>query len=260
MAEAATRFLVSLPPEKKEVSQQEVNQFVRWYGGERSVAELTPPGIANYAEQLSLSDTDYKRKLERLRAFLLYTKEEGWTKDNLAVHLKAKAKKSKTSSGALSHRNPPKAICLTQQGYDELEIELAELKEQRLQAIDEVRRAAEDKDFRENSPLDAAKEQRSYLEGQVREIEETLKLATIINSEKTNPKVSVGAKVTLGDLASGEELSYTLVSSKEIDPDRGRISDASPIGKAIMGQNQGEVVEITTPAGKLHYRIKQIRH
>jgi transcription elongation factor GreA len=257
--EAATRFLVSLSPEERQASQNEVYKFVRWYGWERSLAELKAPDIAHYAERLSLSDTDYAAKLEIVRSFLVYTKKKGWSKSNLATHLKAKKTKTQPKSSPL--RSLPEAIPLTQQRYTELDAELAGLRDKRSQLIDEIRRAAADKDFRENAPLAAAIEQRGHVEGQIRELEETLKSAIIIDkAEKTNLKISAGDSIILRDLASDEELHYILVSPREVDPTKGKISIASPIGKAVTGRRRGEVIEVAAPAGKLRYQIEQIEH
>jgi transcription elongation factor GreA len=257
--EAATRFLVSLSPEEGQASQNEVYKFVRWYGWERSFAELKAPDIAHYAERLSLSDTDYAGKLEIVRSFLAYAKKQGWSKINLATHLKAKKLKAQPKSSPL--HGLPETTPLTQQRYTELEAELAGLRDKRSRLIDEIRRAAADKDFRENAPLAAAREQRGHVEGQIRELEEALKSAIIIDKvEKANLKVSAGDSIILRDLASGEELRYLLVSPREVDPAKGKISIASPIGKAVIDRYQGEVVEVAAPAGRLRYQIKQIEH
>jgi len=259
LKEAATRFLVSLSPQEKRASQNEVYKFARWYGWEKPLAELTAPDIASYAERLSLSDTDYASKLEKVRRFLVYAKKEGWGKGNLASHLKAK--KVKTPPRFSAHRDSPEAILLTQQRRAELEAELASLRDKSSQLIGEIRRAAADKDFRENAPLAAAREQRGHIEGQIRELEETLKSARIADhSKKTALKVSVGDSIVLRDLASDEELCYVLVSPKEVDPAKGKISVASPVGKAVIGQRQGDIVEVAAPVGRLRYQIKQIEH
>lgn len=257
LGEAATRFLASLPPGEKGMSQQEVYRFVRWYGWERALAELTAPEIAIYAEHLSLSDTDYIKKLGLIQAFLVYAKREGWSKSNLVPHLKAK--KGKARSRSSFRRGSPETISLTQQGYAALKAELAALKNKRSEAIDEVRRAAADKDFHENAPLDAAREQYGHLEGQIKELEEALKSAVVLDEkQKVALKVSVGDSIILRDLASGEELRYLMVNSKEVDPTRGKISSASPIGKAIIGRGQGEIIEVIAPVGRLRYQIEQI--
>jgi len=257
LGEAANRFLVSLSPEAREASQQEVYRFARWYGGERPFAELTAPDIASYAERLSLSDADYTKKLELIRGFLVYAKKEGWSKGNLAIHLRPK--KAKPPPQALPKGCLPEAVSLTQQGYAELEAELAALRDKRPQVIDEMRKAAADKDFRENAPLGAAREQRGQLEGRIKELEETLKLATVIDDKPgSTSKVSVGDSIILRDLASGEELRYMLVNPREVDPTRGKISSASPIGRAVIGRGRGEIVEVAAPVGKLRYQIKQV--
>ena len=259
LGEAASSFLASLPAREGEKSQQVVYSFVRWYGWERPFAGLTAHEVANYAEQLSLSNANYIKNLELIRAFLVYAKKQGWSKTNLAAYLKTKKAKARLPSPA--RQDLPPATSLTQQGYAELEAELAELKSRRSQAIDEMRKAAADKDFRENAPLEAAREERGHLEGRIIELEEALKSATIIDeTQKAALTVSVGDSIVLNDPVSGEELCYTIVSPREVDPTKGKISSNSPIGKAIIGRARGEIVEITAPLGKLRYQIKQIEH
>lgn len=255
LGEAASGFLASLSAEEGVRSQQAVYGFVRWYGWGRPFAKLTAHEVANYAEQLSLTQANYSQNLELIRAFLVYAKKQGWSKTNLAAHLKIKKVKARLPS----RRGLSPATSLTQQGYAKLEAELANLKSKRHQVIDEMRKAAADKDFRENAPLDAAREQRGHLEGRIRELEETLKSATIIDkTQKLGLKVSVGDSIVLSDVVSGEELRYTIVGPREVDPTKGKISSNSPAGKALLGRAQGEIVEITAPLGRLKYQIKQI--
>lgn len=257
LGEAVIQYLAKLSSQEREASQPEVYKFARWYGWERLFARLAAPEVASYAEQLSLSDTDYAKKLELIRSFLAYAKKEGWSRTNLATHLKTK--KAKAGPQVATRRSLPESISLTRQRYDELEAELADLKSKRHELIDEIRQAAADKDFRENAPLDAAREQRGHVEGRIKELEETLKAAAIID-EKREPahKSSVGDSIVLSDLTSGEELRYMIVDPREVDPSKGKISIASPLGKALIGRSNGEVVEITAPAGKLRYQIKQV--
>ena len=255
--EAASHFLASLAPEEKNVSQQEIYKFVRWFGWERPLTALTPPEVANYAERLSLSDTNYIKKFELIRAFLTYASKKGWCKNNLATHFKTRL--SKTKLPVSTRQGLPGTTPLTQQGYAELESELVILKEKRSQVIDEIRRAAADKDFRENAPLDAAREERGHLEGRINELEETLKSAIIVDEEqKVTRKAGIGDNILLCELDSSEELRYMIVSPREADPLKGKISSASPIGKAVVGRTEDEVIEVTAPAGKLFYRIKKI--
>ena len=256
---AASHFLADLPLGERGASQQEIYRFIRWFGRERPFTRLTAAEVDNYAEQLSLQDTDYMGKLELIRTFLVYAKKKGWSKTNLATHLKAR--KGKTRLRPSARQGSRTTISLTRQGYAELEAELDELQRQRHEAINEIRRAAADKDFRENAPLEAARERRGQLEGRIIELEETLKSAVIIDEKQENTlRLDIGDGVILCDLESGEEVRYTLVSPREVDPTKGRISSVSPIGRAVIGKEQGEMVEIEAPAGKLHYQIKRIEH
>jgi transcription elongation factor GreA len=257
LGEAASGFLASLSAEEGGKSQQAVYGFVRWYGWGRPFAQLTAHEVANYAERLSLKQTTYAQNLEIIRAFLVYARKRGWSKTSLATHLKTKRVKERLPSEA--RRDLAASTSLTQQGYDKLKAELADLKNKRLELIDDMRRAAADKDFRENAPLDAAREQRGHIEGRIMELEEALKSATIIEEkQKPSLKVSVGDSIVLSDVISGEELRYTIVSPREVDPTRGRISSNSPTGRALVGRVQGEIVEIAAPLGRLKYQIKQI--
>jgi len=256
LGEAARRFLANLPAEARSGSQQEIYRFVRWFGWEQTFAGLVPAGVANYAEQLSQSDADYSQKLESIRAFLSYARKQGWSKINLATHLKTRKAKNKSTVSQQSRHRP---VSLTRQGYDELKAELAVLQGKRLQLIEDIRRAAADKDFRENAPLDAAREQRGHVEGRIMELEAILGSAFILDdARETTPAASLGDEIVLQDLASGEEVHYTLVSPTEVDVTSGKISGASPIGRAIVGKVQGDVVEVTVPAGKLRYKILRI--
>ncbi|HUV45110.1 MAG TPA: transcription elongation factor GreA [Dehalococcoidales bacterium] len=255
LGEAARRFLAGLPDGEREASQHEIYRFVRWYGTEQALTGMSPPQVANYAEQLSQSDTDYARKLELIRGFLAHARKQGWSRLNLAVHLKARKAKNK----AVSASRERESVLLTQQRYDELKVELTVLLDKRPQLIEDIRSAAADKDFKENAPLDAAKEQRGYLEGRILELEGVLAAAVIMDKEReSRHRIGIGDDVVLQDLASGEEVSYTLVSSNEVDPAAGKISNVSPIGKAVVGRAAGDEIEVTVPAGKLRYRILSI--
>lgn len=257
LGEAAAKFLATLSAEKREVSQPEVYKFARWYGWERSFSQLAPPDVAGYAEQLSLSDTDYTNKLVLVRAFLAYGKKAKWSQTNLGTHLKTK--KAKTGPKPTAKRTQREVISLSRERYEEIETELAKLKKRSGELIKEIQRAAADKDFRENAPLAAAREERGHVEGRIKELQETLKSATVLE-EKKEPalKMGVGDTIILNDLSNGEVLRYVIVDPREVDPSRGKISRASPMGKALIGKRNGDTVEISVRAGKLRYRIERI--
>jgi len=257
LSEAAEQFLAGLAPEKRAAGQQEVLRFVRWFGADETLGRLAPSQIGNYAEHLSQADADSAGKLAVIRTFLTWAKKRGLSRTNLAPHLKAS--QVRTGSGRAKRRREQQPVTLTKQGYDELQAELAELVERRPQLIEDIRRAAADKDFKENAPLDAAKEQRGHLEGRVQEIEAILASAVIIDDNRTRSHVvNVGDSVVLEDEASGGEIRFTIVGPSEVDAANGKISGASPMGRAIIGKTAGDTVEVTAPAGKRRYRIVRV--
>jgi transcription elongation factor GreA len=257
LGEAASQFLADLPIEERGVNQPEIYRFIRWFGRERPFSGLTAAEIDNYAEQLSLSDIEYMKKLEMVRTFLVYGRKKGWSKTNLAIHLKTR--KGKNRSHPSPKQDSRETISLTRDGYAEMEAELARLQDQRQEAIAEISRAAADKDFRENAPLEAARQRRGQLEGRIVELERTLKTAVVIEEkQKDTLKVDIGDTVVLFDPEHGKEVRYTLVSPREADPLKGKVSSASPIGHAVIGKEEGEIAEIEAPAGKLIYQIKRI--
>jgi transcription elongation factor GreA len=255
--EAAGHYLAALSSEEKEQKQAAIFNFVRWFGRERSLNGLTAPEVGNYAERLSLSDPDYDGKLEMVRACLNYAKKEKLCVINLAVHLKVR--KGKTRTATANSNNHAEAVTLTEEGYHKLNGELAGLKEKRPTLIADITRAAADKDVRENAPLEAAREAHGLLEGRIREIESTLKKATIVGKQQPSLKVRLGDSIVLVDLQSNEEMDYMIVGPRETDPSKGKISGASPVGKAVIGHIEGETVVVTVPLGKMRYQIKQIK-
>ncbi len=255
LAQAATHFLASLPPQEREDSQQELNKFVRWYGMERPLSELAAPEVASYAERMEGSSANAMKRLAPVRAFLSYAKKEGLIKHNLAVHLHVK--KGSPKQG-LPGKGRIETFTLTPEGYQELKAELSALQEERPRIAEVIHKAAADKDFHENAPLDAAKDYQGMVEARIRQLEAILKSAVVTTKKGDSAKVTLGSTVTLQDLSSDEELRYTLVNPSEASPSKGKLSIASPTGKALLSRRQGEVIEVAAPAGALHYRIARI--
>jgi transcription elongation factor GreA len=116
-----------------------------------------------------------------------------------------------------------------------------------------------DKDFRENAPLDAAKEKQAHLEMRIQEIEETLKHAAVVGKrDGGGVRVRIGSTVEVTNLSSGASLRYTVVGATEGDAAAGKISNVSPIGKALVDRRMGEEVDVSVPAGVLRLRIEKI--
>jgi len=194
LAQTVLHFLSDLPPEQKQRYQQELNRFVVWHGGQRPIGELHPKEVADYADSLSLSTEATAKRLEPLRDFLAYAKKAKLTTTNLGVHLRVtrstpKKKKAQRGPGRVA------AVTLTAEGYAALESKLAALKQERPRLAEEIHRAAADKDFRENAPLEAAREHHGQIEGQIRELEATLKAASVMQArESASLRVALGQR------------------------------------------------------------------
>jgi len=256
LSEAASRFLGSLPSEESNKSQQSINQFVRWFGRERLLNSIAADEIAKYAQRMPSSVTDYDKKLVLAKALLAYCRKEGWLKKNLAINIKIKKGKPGFKKDI---EKQAISISLTKAGYGSITKELLELKSQKPSIIEEIRKAAEDKDFRENAPLHAARERLGHLEGRIQELEGTLKMATIIDERaEVTHRISTGDSVILVDQYTGKTVRYTIVSPKEVNVAVGKVSDASPIGKAIIGKKISDIIEIEAPVGKLRYHIEKV--
>ena len=151
-------------------------------------------------------------------------------------------------------------VYLSRDGYEKLRDELQELKEkERSSARDAVQRAREYGDLSENAEYHASKERLMFVEQRIGKLEETLSRARLLeNTDIPDDKVYIGATVELRDLKSDREIVYTLVAPEEADFENGKISTVSPIGKGLLGHSEGKEVEITVPAGTLHYKIVTI--
>jgi transcription elongation factor GreA len=154
-------------------------------------------------------------------------------------------------------------IPLTRAAYDELQRELEQLRTGGRQQVAEQLRAARESELDQDEDvvpaLEAARESQSFLEGRIQQLEQALATATIIDEEA----VQRGDTVQLGSVVvveqGGRERTYQIVSAIEADAGAGKISDASPIGAALLGRRVGEVVSVEAPAGRLRLRITALR-
>jgi len=153
-----------------------------------------------------------------------------------------------------------KETLLTREGLRKLEEELEYLKTVKRQEIAErLKQAIEFGDISENSEYEDAKNEQAFVEGRILTLEKILRTAKIIDyQEASGETISVGTKVTLRDLDSREKFQYEIVGSMEADPCVNRISNESPVGKALLGHKVGDVVEIEVPEGTIRYQITHI--
>ena len=153
-----------------------------------------------------------------------------------------------------------KETLLTAEGLKKLEEELAYYKSvRRIEVSERIKTAIEYGDISENSEYDDAKNEQAFIEGHIVELENKINTAKIIDESVKGDVVSVGSKVTVLDTMYNDELEYVIVGSSEADPFNNRISNESPVGKALIGAHTGDVVEVEMPMGIMKYKVLEIQ-
>jgi transcription elongation factor GreA len=154
-----------------------------------------------------------------------------------------------------------KEVILTPEGYEKLKQEIEHLStERRREVAERIRVARQFGDIAENAEYDDAKNDQMLLEHRISRLEEQLRNARVIEKgEITSDVVSIGSRVRLRDVDAKQTVEYHIVGSAEANPSQNKLSNESPVGKAIMGHKKGETVEVATPRGSLKYKILDIK-
>jgi len=154
-----------------------------------------------------------------------------------------------------------KEVILTPEGHEKLKEEIEYLATvKRREVAERIKQAREFGDIAENSEYDDAKNEQALLEHRIATLEERLKDARVIDAgDVTTDVVSVGTVVRLRDVDAKETIEYTIVGSAEANPAEYKLSNESPVGKAILGRKKGETVDVVAPRGSLKYKIMDIK-
>lgn len=153
-----------------------------------------------------------------------------------------------------------KQILLTYEGLEKLEQELEDLKtNKRKEIAEKIKVALSFGDLSENSEYDEAKNEQAMVESRIIQLENMLKNAKVLDEDDLNTDmVNIGSKVKIYDFMYQEELEYSLVGSTEADPMENKISDESPLGRALLGKKTGDTIEVEAPMGLMTYRVVSI--
>ena len=151
---------------------------------------------------------------------------------------------------------------ITYKGLKKLQDELEDLKVvKRAEIAQKIKEAREQGDLSENAEYDAAKEEQAKIEGRIEEIESLLKHVEVVDEDDMNKgRVSVGSTVKILDVEMNEELTYQIVGATEASIEEGKISNESPVGKALIGAKKGDSVNVETPAGLLEFKVLSIKN
>jgi transcription elongation factor GreA len=154
-----------------------------------------------------------------------------------------------------------KEVILTAEGYKKLQKEIDLLRgDKRREVAERIRVAREFGDIAENAEYDDAKNEQAMLEHKIAQLEERLLTARVITKKEISKDiVSIGSHVGLRDMQANKTFEYHIVGSAEANPAENKLSNESPVGKAIMGKKKGEVVEVSAPRGSLKFKIMEIK-
>lgn len=256
--EALAHFLQAIDPERAREDRAQVEAFIEAVGPGRPMAEVGAAEVRAYAQRFSGDDVNDQLQLEPVRAFLAYASRLAFTSENLVPALNLGPDSGGARGDLAADELGGDAYRMTVEGLAALERELEELKGQRPRIADELRAAMADKDFRENAPLDAARDAQAHLEARVRDIENRLRHAVIIDPSSKAGRANVGSTVKLLNITSEREQVFYLVSPNEVDPANGKISIESPVGSAVMHHLPGDEVVVNAPSGRMHFKVLEV--
>ncbi len=244
-------------PEKAEAELPVVRAFVAWFGAKRPMGELRGGDVSTYVKTKTDGTPGH---VEPLRAFLAYCSRLAFTPENLvpALGVGPTAGGARGGHGANAELGGA-AFYVTLDGLRHIEDQVAMEKAKRPAIAQKLHDAMADKDFRENAPLDAARDEQGQLEARIRDLEGRLRNAVIIDEHAKGGRANVGSVVKLMNLDTSREQTFMLVSATEVDPSQGKISIQSPVGTAVMNRGTGEEVTVDAPSGPVKFRIVDIQ-
>ena len=260
---------------RKETIKNDLSSFIQWltislenksYDKNSNLENINlniiePFFIEQYVKITNLkhSNQNASKKLTVARDYLNYIHTEGFTESNLGNHIRNKKGRRSGSVSLKSKVHEGDLIEISKEYHDSLEKELNVKYKEREDVVVDINKAAADKDFRENAPLEAAREKQGLIESQIKTIEETLRKSVIFNTKRSNKKnkiAQIGSKVTLEK--ENKRTKINLVASPEADVNLSKISLESPLGKALLGKGENDHVTISAPAGEIKYKIVKV--
>mgnify|MGYP001059406358 FL=1 len=260
---------------RKETIKNDLSSFIQWltislenksYDENTNLENINlniiePFFIEQYVKITNLkhSNQNASKKLTVARDYLNYIHTEGFTESNLGNHIRNKKGRRSGSVSLKSKVHAGDFVEISKEYHDSLEKELNVKYKEREDVVVDINKAAADKDFRENAPLEAAREKQGLIESQIKTIEETLRKSVIFNTKRSNKKnkiAQIGSKVTLEK--ENKRTKINLVASPEADVNLSKISLESPLGKALLGKGENDHVTISAPAGEIKYKIVKV--
>lgn len=258
LSEALNHYLDSLKPEHRNTHGQYVRKYVEYTGFDVELQDLSRARVESYVEaQIRTTDPAAPERVTALKGWFKFLHKSGLTEENLGVQVRVK-RVSNGRSGASSRRQQAdETVEMTAEGVETLRHELANLEADEPGLREAIAEARQDKDFRENAPLDAAREAMALNLGRRKEIETALKRARIVGANKTDV-AAVGSLVTVTRLDNEAQTAFKLVGPREANASDRKISVESPVGKELLGRRPGDEISVEVPSGVIAYRVDAV--
>lgn len=258
LADALDQYLDSLKPELRNTHGPYVRKYVEYTGGEVEIHDLSRARVESYVEaQISTTDPAAQERVTALKGWFKFLHKRGLTDENLGVQVRVK----RTSSGrtaAPRRQQHLETVEMTAEGIEALTQELHDLEAKVPELRSAIAEAREDKDFRENAPLDAAREAMAFNEQRRKEIQAQLKRAVVAEIKGASDITAVGSLVTVTRLDDEKQTVFKLVGPREANATERKISVESPVGRQLLGRRPGDEVTVEVPSGVIAYRVDAV--
>lgn len=254
LGEALREYLGTLSPEDHNTASPFVRRYVDHAGHDMAVAALTGARVESYAEsQIQNSDPAAPQRVAALKAWFQYLKKQSYVEKNYGVHIRLRRSAGRAVAAQTVNAAP---IEMTAEGIDNLRGELDKLEGEVPGLVKAISLAREDKDFRENAPLEAAREALAFNETRRREINATLRRAVAVDEgDAADDRSTIGSTVQVVRLDTERDVEYKLVSAREANAADRKISVESPVGKELLGRRPGDEVTVSVPSGVIQFRV-----
>ena len=260
LSEALEQYLDSLKPEHRHTQGRYVRKYVEYTGFDVELHDLSRARVESYVEaQIRTTDPAAPERVIALKGWFKFLHKTGLTEENLGVQVRVKRVSNGRLSRSARRQQAVDTVEMTAEGIEALRNELLSLESDEPQLREAIAEARQDKDFRENAPLDAAREAMALNAGRRREIEAALKRARIAGANKTDI-AAVGSLVTVTrlDIEAEAQTAFKLVGPREANASERKISVESPVGKELLGRRPGDEISVEVPSGVLAYRIDAV--
>ncbi len=258
LGDAFREYMNSLKPDQQHAQETYVRRCVEHFGEQTQIASLTGSRIELFAEaQIRASDPNAPDRVNALKQYFQFIRKRGYATENFGIHIRVRRPTGGRTAGSHQVRVEESPVEMTRDGLDARSQKLEELQARRPDVLRSIATAREDKDFRENAPLQAAREELAMIDGQIKQIEAELRRSVVV--ERTSNDLSaMGSQVTVTRLDNGKSETFTLSGGREANAKERKISVESPVGKELLGRRAGDEVEVVVPNGTIHYRIDKI--